>query len=132
VWFNKIKEKITHRANNIQLIFASPESVAFSENGILHSYLRSPTDYGTPEEFSRYLETSERLIMSLKIPCVILIDGPVRHQLLQLALSAKINHEILIHDVVQDRRYLNPWLPELSANIVNIVDSLVHLRISKN
>lgn len=72
---------------------------------------RNPTDYGTTAEFQSYLQTSERLIMNQKTPCVILIDGPVRHQ---------------------QRAYLNPWLPELNEHVVNIIDSLVHLRNHKN
>jgi len=132
VWFNKIKKRIAHKTTNTQLLFVSPESVAFSENGVLHAHLRSPTDYGTPAEFSRYLEISEKLIMSQKTPCVILIDGPVRHELLLTALSNNINHEILMHDVNPDRAYLNPWLLELNDHIVNIIDSLVHLRTHKN
>ena len=131
-WFNKIKTRIARKATNTQLLFASPESVAFSENGVLLAQLRNPTDYGNKAEFLGYLQTSERLIMKQKTPCVILIDGPVRHQLLLLALQSNINHEILMHDVVPERAYLNPWLPELNEHVVNIIDSLVHLRNHKN
>jgi hypothetical protein len=99
---------------------------------VLLAQLRNPTDYGTPAEFLAYLEIAKRLIMSQRMPCVILIDGPVRHPILLLALQSNINHEILMHDVVPERAYLNPWLPELNELVVNTVDTLVHLRNHKN
>jgi hypothetical protein len=127
-WFKKIKTLTEIKHKNVKMIFSPPESSAYSENGEELWNIRVPSDYGLENEFVGYLETAKRVIENQISPCVIFIDANMRTEILEIAFNSDINHEILVHDVIQERSYLNLWRKKYSKCIVTQVDSLVHVK----
>lgn len=127
-WFNKIKELAEAKHKNVKMIFSPPESSAFSENGEELWNIRVPSDYGLEHEFAGYLETAKRVLQNQISPCVIFIDANMRTEIFEIAFNSDIIHEILVHDVIPERNYLNLWRKKYSQSIVTQIDSLVHVR----
>ena len=127
-WFNKIKTLTESKHNNVKMIFSPPESSAYSENGEELWNIRVPSDYGLESEFATYLETAKRVIENQISPCVIFIDANMRTEILEIAFNSSINHEVLIHDVIPERSYLNLWKDKYSQSIIIQIDSLVHVK----
>lgn len=128
-WFSKISKIINaKKLNNVRMVFSPPESCAFSENGSENWNMRVPSDYGKQEEFSQYLKTAKTLIRELPEPSLIFIDANMRSEILDIALGAEIQHYVLVHDVVPERRYLNQWENDPAYNILENVDSLRAVR----
>jgi hypothetical protein len=127
-WFNKIKTLTEVKSRNVKMIFSPPESSAYSENGEELWNTRVPTDYGLESEFAGYLETAKKVIENQVSPCVIFIDANMRTQILEIAFNSDISHEILVHDVIPERSYLNLWMNKYSESVVTQVDSLVHVK----
>lgn len=127
-WFNKIKVLTAAKHKNVKMIFSPPESSAYSDDGEEQWNIRVPSDYGLGHEFSGYLETAKRVIGNQTIPCVIFIDANMRTEILEIAINSKICHEILVHDVIPERDYLNLWRKNYAENIVTQIDSLVHVK----
>ncbi len=128
-WFRKIKTLTEKKHKNVKLIFSPPESCAYNADGDELWNTRIPTDYGLESEFVGYLRTAKDLIDSQTTPCVIFIDANMRTEILEIAMDSTINHEILIHDVIPERSYLNLWRNKYAENIVSEIDSLVHVRL---
>jgi hypothetical protein len=127
-WFHKIRSITERKYRNVELIFSPPESCAYGEKGEELWNSRTPSDYGLSSEFLGYIETSKSLINRYLHPCVIFIDANVRTEILEIALNSGIRHEILVHDVIPEREYLNTWITKHKEIIVGRIDSLVHLR----
>jgi len=126
-WFKKIRGLALKNYNNIQVIFAPPESCAYGDNGEELWNFRDPSDCGLKNEFQGCLVKAKNIIENQTEPCVIFIDANVRTEILMLALDSELKHNILIHDVIPERDYLNPWINELNKNIVHRIDSLIHV-----
>jgi hypothetical protein len=122
---NKLVEA---KHKNVKMIFSPPESSAYSENGEELWNIRVPSDYGLEHEFAGYLETAKRVLENQISPCVIFIDGNMRTEIFEIAFNLELNHEILVHDVVPERNYLNLWTKKYSQSTLSQVDSLVHVR----
>jgi hypothetical protein len=113
---------------NVRMVFSPPDSSAYNEEGEEQWVIRVPSDYGLEHEFAGYLRTAQRIIESQTVPCVIFIDANMRSEILEIAINSEISHEILVHDVIPERDYLNLWKIKYAENIVNQIDSLVHVK----
>jgi hypothetical protein len=125
-WYLKISKSL--KKTNTTYIFSPPESIAFGENGDELWNTRSPSDYGTVPEFSRYFQTAKRLIESAPPTTTFFVDGNLRKEISMWILENRSDVNVLLHDVIAEREYLNEWRlsPELNLKITQI-DSLVHL-----
>jgi hypothetical protein len=127
-WFNKIRLITMAKHKNVRMVFSPPDSSAYNEEGEEQWVIRVPSDYGLEHEFAGYLRTAQRIIESQTVPCVIFIDANMRSEILEIAINSEISHEILVHDVIPERDYLNLWKIKYAENIVNQIDSLVHVK----
>lgn len=128
-WFKKM-ETLLNKEKNLDLIFCPPESCAFGFKGEELWNTRNPSDYGTVAEFRKYLSLASEIIESRLKPNVIFIDANVRPEIIEIAINAKLTHEILVHDVIPERAYLNHWIEQLKEKfvIIDSIDGLVHIR----
>lgn len=124
-WYRKIDNILNQRSiANVNLLFAPPESCAFSKKGQELWNCRLPTDYGTIKEFELYFNTVQKVLDELTKPAVIFIDGHVREDIGIYCKELALDHALLLHDYSDDRDYLNEWVSN-EFKILTVVDSLV-------
>lgn len=130
-WFRRMRERI-HRAglDNVEIIFAPPESSAYSRDGEELWGTRVPPDYGFPEEFEGHINTCKSALMAHP-NSVVLVDGWVRETLAKLALDPSLNNRVLLHDVSEGREYLNSWAWTSPIEANQIADALFEVRLAK-
>jgi hypothetical protein len=124
-WYWDVRNWLARKnLKNVRMIFSPAESCAFSRDGIELWNNRTPSDYGSKQEFIQYLRVAEEEIEALSEPSIIFIDANMRSEILDIALRNKIKHQVLIHDVTPDREYLNLWVHSKAYKITLSVDSL--------
>jgi hypothetical protein len=127
-WYRKINKVLIKKSvKNVNLLFAAPESCAFSKKGEELWNSRVPTDYGTVKEFELYFDTTQTVLDQLSTPAVILIDGHIREQIAMYCKVLSLDHALLLHDFSNDRTYLNEWV-STDCKIMTVVDSLVQFK----
>ncbi|MGA2094005.1 MAG: hypothetical protein ABSH16_11475, partial [Sedimentisphaerales bacterium] len=133
-WFDEIKLCAEQNGiNNIELHLFPPEPCAYYEDGSEKWTNRNTleaSDYGLTEEFTGYLKGIERLLDSNHFD-VVLVDGHVRKQVVELLIAKNYRGIVLLHDVTPERNYLNgPILSLEGVKIVNQAESLAQLSLS--
>ncbi len=132
-WFDEIKLYLgKFGISNVELYFFPPESCAYYEDG-REAWCNRNTpegnDYGRAEEFIAYLRGIERLLDSNHFD-VVLVDGHVRKQVIEMLIRKKYDGIVLLHDVTPERDYMNrPILALDGVKIVNQAESIVELSL---
>lgn len=133
-WYENIKKIINKmNINNISLHLYEPEKCAYDEDGSEKWTNRNTdtrkSDYGLPCEFIGYINGVKKIVEDNNID-VILVDGNVRKEIIQMLISKNYSGEILLHDVTKEREYLNyEILTNKRISIVNKCESLFHLNV---
>lgn len=132
-WYEQIKmELLRLNSPHVSIHLFPPEASAFDAAGqeLWNNRATSEgSDYGTVVEFVGYLRGIEALLESESFDMV-LVDGHVRQQIVELLLKLKFRGVILLHDVVPERDYLNrPILNLPGVDVVQQVGSMMELRL---
>jgi hypothetical protein len=132
-WYWNIKNLMQKlEINNVEYHLLEPESCAYYEDGIEKWVKRdSPegSDYGKTEEFTGQLKGVDELLNSHSFD-VVLVDGQVRKQTIELLIAHKFKGRVLLHDVTPERDYMNREIWALDeVKIVNQAESLAELKL---
>lgn len=128
-WFLRIQGLINrNKLTNVELILLPPEPCAYDDRGNEKWKNRNGlSDYGRVEEFTGYLQGIQSLLKRTNFD-VVLVDGNIRHSVVELLCKECRSARILLHDVLPERDYLNnPILGMVEVRIVNQIDTLVEL-----
>ncbi len=128
-WFLRINRLINrNKLTNVELILLPPEPCAYDDRGNEKWKNRNGlSDYGKVEEFTGYLQGIQSLLKSKRFD-VVLVDGNIRHAVVELLCKEQRSARILLHDVLPERDYLNnPILGLVSVKVVHQIDTLVEL-----
>ena len=130
-WFHTVKMWLDREGiDNVSLVFAAPESVAFDRDGGEVWNERYPSDYGKLGEFQKYYEIGCELI-DANPGALIFVDGHLREELARYALDRNLDQKVLVHDVIPERDYLNSWMFEPPFEANSLVDSLYAVGLSQ-
>jgi hypothetical protein len=137
-WFDVIDRELRCvNADNVELVCVPPEKCAFDETGREKCVSRvtpsgNISDYGEKPEYSTYLARIAELLDSHNFD-VILVDGQVRKEVIEIIIEKGFAGELLLHDVTPEREYLNQNILSMDGlRMVAVIESLVHLAIEKD
>jgi len=124
-WFEEIESYLKkYGIDNVDLHLLPPEPCAYYDDGREkwnNRDIAEGSDYGLTEEFTGYLEGIEQLIDNNHFD-VVLVDGHVRKQIIEMLSRKRFKGIILLHDVMPERDYLNR--PILALNGVKIINQV--------
>lgn len=132
-WFNNTMHMVQNlNIDNVTLILYEPEECAYDRDGNEKWTCRKndlhKTDYGRPHEFTTYLQGIRNLCVT-NLFDVVLVDGNVRSEVIQILIDINYQGIILLHDVLKEREYLNETiLKNRNLLIINKCDSLVQIK----
>jgi predicted SAM-dependent methyltransferase len=132
-WYQKISDLI-QKANisNIDYYLLEPESCAYYADGTERWVKRDTpegSDYGATEEFAGHLRGIKGLLGKYDFD-VVLVDGQVRKQVVDLLIAHKFKGRVLLHDVLPSRDYLNRKIWALDeVKLVDQAESLVEIKL---
>ncbi len=134
-WYEKLKEYLQkYGINNVQLNLFPPEPCAYYEDGKEkwnNRHTVEGSDYGTDEEFKGYLKGIEQLLDRYDFD-VVLVDGHVRQQVVEMLVKKNFKGTVLLHDVIPKRDYMNRPILELEGvEVVRQARTLAELRLGK-
>jgi predicted SAM-dependent methyltransferase len=132
-WYWNVKNLMQKlEINNVEYHLLEPEDCAYYEDGIEKWVKRdSPegSDYGKTEEFTGQLKGIDELLNRHSFD-VVLVDGQVRKQTIELLIAHKFEGRVLLHDVTPERDYMNRPIWALDeVKIVNQAESLAEIKL---
>ncbi len=135
-WYANIRSLLGyHEVKNVDLRLCMPNDCAYDELG-QECWLRRVSseghisDYGRSEEFKNYLDELRRVIGEKHFDLV-LVDGQVRYEVVLLLKEMQFSGCMLLHDVTEDRKYLNdPILNIPGIKVLKQVGSLLQFAFS--
>ena len=135
-WYEKLKEYLQkYGINNVQLNLFPPEPCAYYEDGKEkwnNRHTPEGSDYGTAEEFEGYLKRIEQLLDRYDFD-VVLVDGHVRQQVVEMLVKKNFKGAVLLHDVMPERDYMNRSILELEGvEVVKQAKTLAELRLGQD
>jgi hypothetical protein len=132
-WYQKINDLMQKaEISNVDYYLFEPESCAYYSDGTEKWVKRDApegSDYGKTEEFSGHLKCIDGLLNKYNFD-VVLVDGPVRKQVIELLIAHKFKGRVLLHDVVPERDYLNLEIFALNeVKLVKQTESLAEIKL---
>lgn len=119
-WYSTVRSLLLfHSVPNVTLELGPPNSCAYDEAGKERWMRRihdsgQISDYGTRAEFENYLGVLRRIIFEQNFE-VVLVDGQVRYEVMLLLKESGFSGDVLLHDVTEDRKYLNDPIFSISS-----------------
>lgn len=130
IWYDRITYLLAqNNINNVQLEYFPPESSAYTPEGKESRVSNGRRDYGRSEEYKSYLEKIENLIEN-EFFDVILVDGKVRPQIVELLAKKNYKGLVLLHDFREDRIEMNKPIYSMdNIEIINQIESLAVIKV---